>query len=284
MKVGRLRRGIFPLCLAICSSWAVAQTKLECPPDWSQEGKVREFTPDTLFEYMNGNAEGYLIYGFQKMLGITCGHEGTQLHIDLSTIDSPTLAWGLYASNRDPREPVVSLGMGGQVLDNRAILAKGNEFIEFAVEPAGDHRALLTGLVEDWAERLPGETTPPAAIEWFPKQGLEQESIRLIPSSVLGVSQLRQGFVADYASGLRAFIVTETSVEAASKVMQELRERFEAESSSSEKIADESFQTSGRYLGEMCIFRKGREIAGAVRAKQPSDAAKLAASLAARLP
>jgi hypothetical protein len=255
---------------------------LQCPDGWTQQGSAREYVPETLFDYMDGNAEGYLIYGFQKMDGISCKKAGLQLIVDVSLMDSPESAWGLFASNRDPRRPVSDIGMAGQVLDNRAIFAKGSRFVEFSVAPTGDHHDLLSRLAKAWAARFTGDTTPPAALGWFPKAGLKPESIRLIPSSVLGVSQLRRGFVADYDSGMRAFIVPEESAESARQVMQELSKRFGAGESA--HVADESFLTSDRYLGQMCIFRKGAKVAGVVKAESPAQATDLATELARQIP
>lgn len=257
---------------------------LQCPDGWTQQGSAREYAPETLFDYMDGNAEGYLIYGFQRMDGISCTRDGMQLIVDVSLMDSPESAWGLFASNRDPRRPVSSIGMAGQVLDNRAIFAKGSRFVEFSVAPTGDHHELLSRLAKEWAARFTGDTTPPAALGWFPRSGLKPESIRLIPSSVLGVSQLRRGFVADYESGMRAFIVPEKSAESAQQVMQELSKRFGAGPPPPAQVADESFLASDRYLGQMCIFRKGDKVAGAFKAESPAQAADLATELARQMP
>ena len=33
---------------------------------------MRHFTADNLYEYMDGNSESYLAYGFTQMQGVTC--------------------------------------------------------------------------------------------------------------------------------------------------------------------------------------------------------------------
>ena len=280
-----MRRGAFQnalLLLLFQPSVAWGADALQCPNGWVQQGSAREYVPETLFDYMDGNAEGYLIYGFQKMDGITCTREGLQLIVDVSLMDSPESAWGLFASNRDPRRSVSVIGMAGQVLDNRAIFVKGSRFVEFSVAPTGNHRELLDRLAKEWAARFSGDTTPPAALSWFPLPGLKPESIRLIPSSVLGVSQLRRGFVADYESGMRAFIVPEASAESARQVMEELSKRFGSEQPA--QVGNQGFLASDRYLGQMCIFRKGDKVAGVVKAKDPAEATELASALAGQIP
>jgi len=39
---------------------------------WVQQGPARTFAADNLFEYMDGNAEGYLLYHFVQMHGVNC--------------------------------------------------------------------------------------------------------------------------------------------------------------------------------------------------------------------
>jgi hypothetical protein len=49
-------------------------------------------------------------------------------------------------------------------------------------------------------------------------------------------------------------------------------------------VGDEAFQATAKYLDGICIFRKGRTIAGYVNLPEPQDASTQAARLAARIP
>ena len=57
---------------------------------WQQQGPLREYGPDNLFDYMDGNAEGYLIYRFMGMKGVTCKSGGDTILIDYHEMAS----WG----------------------------------------------------------------------------------------------------------------------------------------------------------------------------------------------
>ena len=65
---------------------AGAQEYLNCKmvAGWEQSGTKREYTADTLYEYMDGNAESYLLYGFVRMQGITCLSGQKKFVIDVS--------------------------------------------------------------------------------------------------------------------------------------------------------------------------------------------------------
>jgi uncharacterized protein DUF6599 len=248
-------------------------------PGWTQHGDARSFVADNLFEYMDGNAEGYLIYGFLKMNGVSCKQGEVTLLIDISDMGDADSAYGIYTSNRDVRQPAASIGMGGQIVPRRAIFAKGQYYVEVAANPEGDYTTVLKGWAAALEKSVPGGTSLPDAISWFPKD--KQTSLRLVPESVLGLRLLKRGYVAQYDYG-KAFLVLEASAESAGGVMQKLRARFGETTPA--KLGDEAFQFTDKYLGKLCFFRKGRYIGGYGNVAEGQDAVALAASLAAKLP
>jgi uncharacterized protein DUF6599 len=262
---------------------ATAAPDCSLVPGWTQKGEVRTFGPDTLFDYMDGNSEGYLAYGFTIMNGVTCvSSAGDQLVIDVSEMGDADRAWGFFVTNRDQRSPVEPIASGGQVLSRRATFAKGRHYAEIAASPDKDHREALRAFVSALEVRVPGEGRVPEAVSWFPTAGLEQGSVRLVPESVLGLRILKKGFMGQYAAG-RAFIVPEASPEAAAATMEKLRARFTG-ASPTQGPGDEAFSAQDQYLGRLLVFRKGPRVAGVSNAAAEADAAVLAGSLAGQLP
>lgn len=260
---------------------AGAQEYLNCHlvPGWEQSGAKREYTADNLYEYMDGNAESYLLYGFVRMQGISCTSGDKKLVIDVSEMEDSDLAYGMFASNRDPNQSVVNIAMGGQVQPRRASFAKGKFYVEIAASPDGDHTAALQAFVTKMEALLEGRSTPPEALNWFPKEGLT--SVRLVPESVLGLRQLKRGYVAKYEQG-QAFIVLEASPESAAEVFKKVQGRFP--DASPVKVGDEAFQAKTQYLEGICIFRKGRYLAGYANLPDSQEAARQATKLATRIP
>jgi hypothetical protein len=274
------------LLLAILAStgMASAQEYLNCAfaPGWEQTGAKRQYTPDNLYDYKDGAAEGYLLYGFVTMQGIDCKSGGDTMSIDVSQMNDADSAYGMFTANRDPKLPEAKIGMGGQVQMQSAIFAKGKYFVEVAqvaANPANDNHVLLQALAAKIEARLEGSSTPPETLAWFPKEDLV--SSVLIPESVLGLKLLKRGYVAKYKQG-QAFIVLEASPESAAEVMKKLRARFDGATDA--KIADEAFQAKAQYLGGLCIFRKGNYLAGYANLPDAQAAVSLAAQLAERIP
>ncbi len=248
---------------------------------WQQQGAVRTFTSENLFEYMNGNSEGYFIYRFVQMKGITCQSGESTIVIDISEFEDPEYAYGMFTSTRDPRLPVEKIGTSGQVTPRRAIFVKDRYYVELAANPEKDFTADLQSYMAIIEKSISGETALPRAIGWFPKENLLGEnSVRLIPESVLGLRMLKSGYVGQYDYG-KGFVVQESSPEAAAQLMKKLKDRFGQIAPVA--IADEAFTTTDKYLNGMCVFRKGSFIGGFADLKPGRDGAAESAKLAANI-
>lgn len=249
-------------------------------PGSVQEGPSRLYEGDTLFEYMDGNSEGYFIYGFQRMHGVSCRAGGDTILIDVSVFPDSESAYGIFLSNRDVKKPVEAVGTGGQTAPRKAIFAKDRFFVEITSQQEGDHTAQLKEAARLMDARMPGATARPEPLRWFPP-GMVGDSARLVPESVLGIRALKRGYVAQYPEG-KAFVVTEDSEASAAAVMEKLRSRFPGAAEST--AVPNAIQASDPYLGSLCIFRKGRRVAGYTNLTDPVHAAALVADFASRIP
>lgn len=264
------------LLLALLAAAAVCAAQIPTcglVAGWTQQGAARAYDASNLFEYMDGNSEGYLLYGFVAMHGVTCVHGSDSILIDISEFQDNDSAYGMFSANRDPRLPGEAIGAGGQLTPRRVIFAKDRFYAELAANPDKDHSPALRAFSAALEKLLPGSTAAPAALAWFPTEG--QLSVRLIPESVLGLRLLQRGYVAEYAFG-KAFVVTEQSPEAAAAVMDKLRTRFGQQG--------DPLEMTDRYLGRLCFLHRGRYIVGYANVAEGHDPAALATALAARLP
>ena len=228
-------------------------------PGWTQQGPPRSFGPDNLFDYMDGNAEAYLLYHFVGMKGITCQSGGATLNIDVSEMEDPEFAYGMFTSTRDPRLPTEKMGVSGQITPRKGFFVKDKYYVEISANPERDFSATLRAFLSIIEKNIQGRSTLPDALAWFPTENLVPDSIRLVPESVLGLRLLKTGYVAQYQSG-KGFLVREASPEAAAQVFAKLKERFAQ--TAPVRIADEAFTATDKYLNGMCVFRKGTFIGG----------------------
>ncbi len=261
--------------LAVAAVCAAQVPKCALVEGWTQQGSARAYEASNLFEYMDGNAEGYLLYGFVAMHGVTCVRGGDSILIDISEFADADSAFGMYSANRDMRLPAEALGAGGQVTQRRVIFTKDRFYAELAANPDKDHTPALRAFSAAIEKLMPGSNAAPVTLSWFPAEG--QKSARLIPESVLGLRLLKRGYVAEYEFG-KAFVVQEASPAAAAAVMEKVRVRFP------DAPSGMPLQFTDRYLGRLCFILKGPYIVGYANVAEGHDPAALASALAARLP
>jgi hypothetical protein len=245
---------------------------------WQQQGQNRAYTSDDLFEYMNGNSEGYFIYRFVGMKGITCQSGDSTIVIDMSEFEDPEYAYGMFTSTRDPRLPEEKIGTSGQVTPRRILFVKDRYYVELGANPEKDFTSELRAYATIIEKSIPGQTALPETLSWFPKENLN--TARLVPESVLGLRLLKRGYVGQYDFG-KGFIVKESSPEAAAQLMTKLRERFGR--TTPVTIADEAFTTTDKYLNGMCVFQKGNYVGGFADLKAGRDGVAESAMLAANI-
>ncbi len=279
-----LKTGLLLLGLGVfCGVVAAAEDPAVAPAcnlvaGWKQDGAARYYTTENLYEYMDGNSEGYFSYNFQNMRGVTCKQGETTFVIDISDMGDADNAFGWFSATRDLRNPAYAVGMGGQIVPRRLIFAKGKYYAEIAANPEGDFTAPLQQWAAALAKLVPGSTSPPAALEWFPKE--KQQTLKLVPESVLGLRILGKGYLAQYDYG-KAFVVLGETAETAAATMQSLRQRFTE--NSAVKLGEDAFRTTDKYLGRICFVRVGRYIAGYAIAAEGMDPVALSGELVGKL-
>jgi hypothetical protein len=286
MKMTALAAVAFGIAASVASASAAPDSGAAIPscavmPGWAQDGPSRLYEGDRLFEYMNGNSDGYFVYGFVRMHGVTCAQAESKVLIDISEMQDEEGAYGIFCANRDVKLPSETIGTAAQVVPRKAIFAKGRYFVEIAAQAQGDHSTLLRATASAMAGQVPGSNTVPEPIGWFPADGQTAGPPRLVPESVLGIRLLHRGYLAQYGPA-KAFAVTEASDDAAKQSMEKLRTRFGSVEAA--QLGDEAFQTEDKYLGRICIARRGRRLAGYASVPAGVDAVALTGSLLNRIP
>ena len=237
---------------------------------WKPDGAARAYTPDNLYEYMDGASEGYFIYGFAAMKGITCASGDNNIVIDISEMGDPENAYGMLSSMLDPSRPLEKIGTAGQASPQRLILVKGKYYVELSAHPDKDFAAPLKIYAAIVEKNLAGQGSIPETISLFPREHLSSDTnaVKMVPESVLGLRLLKSGYIGQYDFG-KGFIVKEASPEIAATVMTKLKEKFGETKPA--KVADDAFTANDKYLNGVCIFRKGNYIGGFANLKPGRD-------------
>jgi len=278
-----MRAYLVLLAALLTASAAGAQSSVQCSvaPGWQAQGAARAHTADNLFEYKDGGAEGYLQFGFTSLHGATCVKDGTTLDIDISEMADADSAYGMLMANVDQSQPMEKVGMGAQVLRQSALAAKGKYYLELtetAAKADADDAVFLRGLATKILAGLEGSEAPPATLGWFVPDDLVQ--VKMVPESVLGLKQIKRGYAAKYKQG-QAFIAEQASVDEAEALLKTLHEKF---AGTPVQLGDKAFTATAKYLNGICIFRKGKVVAGTANLPDADAALAAAKKLNARIP
>jgi len=203
--------------------------------DWRIVSEPRFFERDNLFEYINGAADQYLLYGFRKVItaDYAVGADSSSVNVEIYCMESPTHAFGIYAAERSPAEQPVAIGVQGYLGANVLNFYKGPYYVKvtsFAFSK--DLSASLVQMGKSIADKILGEFKEPEMFQYFPVENKIKLSERYIPTSFLGQSYLQNGYRCDYASDqetYQIFMVPMESDSAAQTVLKKYQNFLESQ-------------------------------------------------------
>jgi hypothetical protein len=225
------------------------------------------YTPDTVWEYLDGGAPRYLAYGLVRMV-----HVRYQLGDDpLSSITAEVYemgselgSFGIYSSIRPPTLTMRPWGAEGYRFRNVAAAWKGVIFVHAS---ADDERPELVERMEVLVSRVcdeaAGGVLPPPILDPLPPGGLVAHSERYVATDLLGHAAFGAGVLATYeiGGGRGELFFSELGDEA---VAQEALETFRREKERWGEVSDThaGFRFQDPGAGSGTILRSGRFVTG----------------------
>ncbi len=169
---------------------------------WTWAEEPTQYTPESLFEYLNGAAPQYLSYGFVNLVHARYAYKGQDLSsvtLDIFDMGSTLGAYGIYSSGRPRGIPKRGWGTEGYQSGTIAAAWRGRIYLHgSADEDTPVLMAKLNLLMEQAASALGGEATWPPELSMLPEKRLITGSDRFIGKNLLGHSFLPGGFLANY--------------------------------------------------------------------------------------
>jgi hypothetical protein len=191
---------------------------------WTLIEGPRTFTKKTLFEHINGQAELFFKYGFQKSVFAIyqdLKSPESQIEMDIYDMGNVLQAFGIFSRFRNEDRPG-GIGLDSSVDDRSAFFYKGKYFIMlYATEPNPDLLRQFSRLI---SLKISDPSPPPKEIGYFPKSGLKPGSIQYIPEGLLGHQFLNRGFQGTYIEKAEVKAKGEAGAEDRDKAKTEAKE------------------------------------------------------------
>jgi hypothetical protein len=247
------------------------------------------YVPRNLFDYMNGQAEMYLDYGFRLLLAREyAAGDGSPITIELFRMAGPAEAFGIYAAEHTPEDQEVRVGAEGYQGGNVLGFWKGPYYVKILCAQASPTtKALLETTGRSVADKIQGSYSRPEIFSFFPEEFRVKRSERLIPKNFLGQTFLKNGFRVDYEKDGRTyqiFLLKEGSPEAAQGSFARYQAFLESQG---DKLSRQRLDSTPLALAEgekkKALFQHGSFWGGVLDTKDFPEAERIIRDMVARL-
>jgi len=253
------------------------------PTGWDFLDQVSHYTPESLYEIINGAAELYLAYDVVALTYANLADEvNADNYLDLYVYDmgSPTNAFGIFSVEKGINPQPVQLGRDAYWSDSSLFIWYGDYYIIIAL-PSSDSelKNLSQKLAQDIVSNLKDTGEPVQGLATLPKKGLLENTIRYFRVDAMGLHFLSDTFVAEYLfnqTRMTTFISTSISEQAAKKQF----DGYLDHAGKYGKVTDKVQQNGTLYAvcdmgdGIDVIFLKDNQMGGVVSTANPDVAIK----------
>jgi hypothetical protein len=183
-------------------------------PGWDISQKVATYDQATLFNLVDGQADSFFAYGFEKVAVQRYKNaQGTLLNVEIWQLATSADAYGLFSTGRTGT-PVGIGNEGDSDPGRRLAFWQNHYFVSLeALQPVPD--ATLQAFAQAMTGRLPTGGVCPGLVDRLPQSGLNQQTIIFFHeeisiqmdvwlggANILGLSQATDGVLGRYQIGL----------------------------------------------------------------------------------
>jgi hypothetical protein len=243
---------------------------------WKQSGEIQTFIPKTLFEYINGAADLYLMYDFQELeVAEYLNEKKASVIVDVYRHKTPTHAFGIYSQERLSDTNFINIGAQGYIEKNVLNFLTGSYYVKLnSFNTGAEDEEILLNFAKKVSENLGEKGRLPSILSSFPEEGKKKNSEKFINKNFLGYSFLHSAFTADYelsGTKFKLFVIEGAGKDECKDMIQ----KYVQQTGSPRKDVVE-----GRHLipdphhGEIELHWKGKYIWGILSLNDPSSRSK----------
>lgn len=176
---------------------------------FKKESNYPVYTPDDLWDYINGGADSYNALGFVDLniIEFTKGKKNI-IKLEVYRHRNYEMAFGIYALERAPSYNFIDRGVQGYKGEGFQNFFKGEYYIKIYTHSKS--KKALAG-VDQLAyavdAAIDAEKTFPEVIKAFPAEGKSKNEEMFVSENVIGHSFLSDAFRASYSIEDKSFIV-----------------------------------------------------------------------------
>ena len=168
---------------------------------WQRSDEIQTFSPETVFDYIDGAAELYLSYDFRELqVAEYRNREGATVLVEVYRFRTPLHAFGIYSQERSKDGSYLKIGIQAQREGNGLNLIAGDCYAKMSAFQMGPSDQ---GVLETFAKRIVEKLGPtgslPEMLRIFPEKGKKPNSEEFIAKDFLGYSFFHSAFRVRYS-------------------------------------------------------------------------------------
>ena len=185
---------------------AIAQKQLESllsaplPGRAVPQDQPSLYKPDTLYQYIDGGADIYLLYEFRSLLHQDFKSGAVELTADIYDMGNPEDAFGIYAAERSLGYKFMALGVEGYQSEGILNFLQDHYYVKLSGS-GPNAGALLDQFARILSGRIGGSRTLPALLEKLPQEHRVKHSEQYMRKDPLGHEFLAPAYAVTYAWG-----------------------------------------------------------------------------------
>jgi hypothetical protein len=165
-------------------------------------GPTEFYSPDTLYEKIDGRAPAYIGFNFQQLRSRSFGIDGTKgSYVDVYEyrMDTPVNAFGIFSQERDANGKPVDFAPDGYSGEMGFFFRQGACYVQvIASDQTPKTMELAKAIAENRAKAVPADNAGLDARRRLPNAGLIPESVSFVQDNAQGQAFLKNVFQASY--------------------------------------------------------------------------------------
>jgi Family of unknown function (DUF6599) len=241
----------------------------DIPKEWTLIQGPQTYNQKTLFGHIDGQAELFLKYGFQKSVFAIYQSKKSrenQIEIDIYDMGNVLQAFGVFSRFRNEDRPG-GFGLDSFLDDHSAFFYKGKYFVMvYAAESNPDSMRQFSKLI---SLKISDPSLPPKEISYFPKNGLKPGSIQYFSEGLLGHQFLKRGFQGSYMDDEKEFHLflaifkdSQEAMNALKFYKDDLSKKGKVSSESLIQVGNSALKGEDPYQGKVIVIQKGFYLLG----------------------
>ena len=256
------------------------------PGHASAQAQPSSYNPDSLYQYIDGGADIYLLYSFKSLLHQDFKSGAADLTVDIYDMDKTENAFGIYAAERSPGYKFFSIGAEGY--RDKGILNFVQDRYYVKLSGSGSNAdALLDQFARLLSGRIGGTQTLPELLAKLPREHQVPHSQQYVRKDPLGHAFLAPAYIVAYAQGKqesKLLVSVANNAQEAKSRSEQLAKHFKqsGECSSAPELGEGGIRAKNNYDGRLIARTRGRYLIALLN--PPENGAEMLKTVAQSLP